>query len=66
MPEQSADQDSKPQMAVEESKAPVYDSSALPDMLPVYYRRLFPHEHFYRWLNYGHCEFESIYNRNSL
>lgn len=55
MPEQSADQESQPQ-APQESKAPVYDASILPDMLPVYYRRLFPHEPFYRWLNYGHCK----------
>ncbi|XP_034480683.1 DNA primase small subunit [Drosophila innubila] len=63
MPEQSAEQESQPQTAVQESKAPVYDASILPDMLPVYYRRLFPHEHFYRWLNYGHSEDNIFVNR---
>ncbi|XP_078515202.1 DNA primase small subunit [Lissotriton helveticus] len=30
-----------------------YDSGALPDLLPLYYRRLFPFSQYYRWLNYG-------------
>lgn len=30
-----------------------YDPTALPDMLPVYYKRVFPHKAFYRWLSYG-------------
>uniref|UniRef100_A0AAY4D185 DNA primase n=1 Tax=Denticeps clupeoides TaxID=299321 RepID=A0AAY4D185_9TELE len=30
-----------------------YDSSCLPDLLPLYYRRLFPFSQYYRWLSYG-------------
>lgn len=31
----------------------VYDPEILPDLLPLYYKRLFPHIPFYRWLSYG-------------
>lgn len=31
----------------------VYDPAILPDLLPLYYKRLFPHMPFYRWLSYG-------------
>lgn len=31
----------------------VYDSASLPDLLPLYYRRLFPFSQYYKWLNYG-------------
>lgn len=31
----------------------VYDPEILPDLLPLYYKRLFPHMPFYRWLSYG-------------
>ena len=34
----------------------IYDPAVLPDMLPVYYKRLFPHKPFYRWLSYGLCK----------
>ena len=34
---------------------PKYDPNSLQDMLPVYYKRLFPHKPFYRWLSYGLC-----------
>lgn len=30
-----------------------YDPACLPDLLPLYYRRLFPFTQYYRWLNYG-------------
>ena len=30
-----------------------FDPACIPDLLPVYYRRLFPHELYYRWLSYG-------------
>ncbi|XP_075055554.1 DNA primase small subunit [Mixophyes fleayi] len=30
-----------------------YDPASLPDLLPLYYRRLFPFYQYYRWLNYG-------------
>lgn len=33
-----------------------YDPNILPDLLPVYYKRLFPHKPFYRWLSYGNSE----------
>ncbi|XP_050513352.1 DNA primase small subunit [Diabrotica virgifera virgifera] len=31
-----------------------YNPDTLGDLLPLYYRRLFPHSQFYRWLSYGH------------
>ena len=31
----------------------VYEPASLPDLLPLYYRRLFPFSQYYRWLNYG-------------
>lgn len=34
-----------------------YDSASLPDLLPLYYRRLFPFSQYYRWLNYGGCKY---------
>ncbi|KAK6303691.1 hypothetical protein J4Q44_G00261450 [Coregonus suidteri] len=30
-----------------------YDQASLPDLLPLYYRRLFPFSQYHRWLNYG-------------
>ncbi|KAL8591935.1 hypothetical protein ACOMHN_039988 [Nucella lapillus] len=30
-----------------------YDAASLPDILPVYYKHLFPYGPFFRWLNYG-------------
>ncbi|KAL7860039.1 hypothetical protein SRHO_G00151860 [Serrasalmus rhombeus] len=30
-----------------------YDPACLPDLLPLYYRRLFPFAQYYRWLSYG-------------
>uniref|UniRef100_A0A8C5Q857 DNA primase n=1 Tax=Leptobrachium leishanense TaxID=445787 RepID=A0A8C5Q857_9ANUR len=30
-----------------------YDPASLPDLLPLYYRRLFPFYQYFRWLNYG-------------
>ncbi|XP_062397921.1 DNA primase small subunit [Sardina pilchardus] len=30
-----------------------YDPASLPDLLPLYYRRLFPFSQYYRWLSYG-------------
>uniref|UniRef100_A0A674AI20 DNA primase AEP n=1 Tax=Salmo trutta TaxID=8032 RepID=A0A674AI20_SALTR len=30
-----------------------YDQAPLLDLLPLYYRRLFPFSQFYRWLKYG-------------
>ncbi|XP_069826528.1 DNA primase small subunit [Dendropsophus ebraccatus] len=30
-----------------------YEPASLPDLLPLYYRRLFPFYQYYRWLNYG-------------
>ncbi|KAK1151312.1 DNA primase small subunit isoform X1 [Acipenser oxyrinchus oxyrinchus] len=30
-----------------------YDQASLPDLLPLYYRRLFPFSQYFRWLNYG-------------
>lgn len=33
-----------------------FDPVYLPDMLKVYYKRLFPHKAFYRWLSYASCK----------
>ncbi|KAM4698986.1 DNA primase small subunit [Discoglossus pictus] len=30
-----------------------YDPACLPDLLPLYYRRIFPFYQYFRWLNYG-------------
>lgn len=30
-----------------------YNPEQLLDLLPLYYKRLFPHIPFYRWLSYG-------------
>ena len=30
-----------------------YDASCLPDLLPIYYKKLFPYGPYFRWLNYG-------------
>ncbi|XP_061165008.1 DNA primase small subunit-like [Saccostrea echinata] len=30
-----------------------YDAAFLPDLLPMYYKKLFPYGLYYRWLNYG-------------
>ncbi|XP_037950042.1 DNA primase small subunit [Teleopsis dalmanni] len=40
-----------------------YDINILPDMLPLYYKRLFPHKPFYRWLSYGLSEEDVFRNR---
>lgn len=40
-----------------EKKKDEYDPKALEDLLPIYYKRLFPHLTFYRWLSYGNCKF---------
>ncbi|XP_073326613.1 DNA primase small subunit [Pagrus major] len=40
-----------------------YDSACLPDLLPLYYRRLFPFAQYYRWLNYGGVQKNYFQNR---
>lgn len=35
------------------SKSESYDAGSLPDLLPVYYKRLFPYGPYFRWLSYG-------------
>lgn len=30
-----------------------FDPTELPELLKLYYRRLFPYAQYYRWLNYG-------------
>lgn len=30
-----------------------YNQNILRDLLPIYYKRLFPHKPFYKWLSYG-------------
>ncbi|CAC5374632.1 PRI1 [Mytilus coruscus] len=36
-----------------EEKEHVYDAASLPDLLPIYYKRLFPYGPYFKWLNYG-------------
>ncbi|XP_041860059.1 DNA primase small subunit [Melanotaenia boesemani] len=40
-----------------------YDSACLPDLLPLYYRRMFPFSQYYRWLNYGGVQKNYFQNR---
>ncbi|XP_061760567.1 DNA primase small subunit [Nerophis ophidion] len=40
-----------------------YDQASLPDLLPLYYRRLFPFSQYYRWLNYGGVQKNYFQNR---
>ncbi|KAM9751165.1 DNA primase small subunit isoform 1-T2 [Menidia menidia] len=40
-----------------------YDPACLPDLLPLYYRRLFPFSQYYRWLNYGGVQKNYFQNR---
>ncbi|XP_076022853.1 DNA primase small subunit [Genypterus blacodes] len=40
-----------------------YDPAILPDLLPLYYRRLFPFAQYYRWLNYGGVQKNYFQNR---
>lgn len=40
-----------------------YDPACLPDILPLYYRRLFPFAQYYRWLNYGGVQKNYFQNR---
>uniref|UniRef100_A0A3Q3WG74 DNA primase n=1 Tax=Mola mola TaxID=94237 RepID=A0A3Q3WG74_MOLML len=40
-----------------------YDPASLPDLLPLYYRRLFPFSQYYRWLNYGGLQKNYFQNR---
>uniref|UniRef100_A0A7N8YL88 DNA primase n=1 Tax=Mastacembelus armatus TaxID=205130 RepID=A0A7N8YL88_9TELE len=40
-----------------------YDLASLPDLLPLYYRRLFPFSQYYRWLNYGGVQKNYFQNR---
>uniref|UniRef100_A0A3Q3KDT5 DNA primase n=1 Tax=Monopterus albus TaxID=43700 RepID=A0A3Q3KDT5_MONAL len=40
-----------------------YDPACLPDLLPLYYRRLFPFFQYYRWLNYGGVQKNYFQNR---
>lgn len=35
-----------------------FEPAALPELLPVFYRRLFPHGPYGRWLSYGGGERE--------
>lgn len=46
---------------VSNTEVALFDPNELPMLLPVYYKRLFPHKLFYRWLSYGLCEFDLIF-----
>lgn len=55
MEKDHTDNDQK-EMIREKKDEILYDSTLLPFMLPVYYKRIFPHKPFYRWLSYSLCE----------
>ncbi|XP_051947021.1 DNA primase small subunit-like [Xyrauchen texanus] len=40
-----------------------YDAACLPDLLPLYYRRIFPFPQYYRWLSYGGVSKNYFQNR---
>ncbi|XP_073679451.1 DNA primase small subunit [Garra rufa] len=40
-----------------------YDPACLPDLLPLYYRRLFPFSQYFRWLSYGGVSKNYFQNR---
>lgn len=42
-------------------KNEAFDCNMLPEILPVYYNRLFPFDSFYRWLSYGNCKLERLF-----
>lgn len=41
----------------EEKQTDEYSQNDLQDMLPIYYKRVFPHKPFYRWLSYNMSKF---------
>ncbi|KAL4655496.1 DNA primase small subunit isoform X2, partial [Arapaima gigas] len=41
-----------------------YEAACLPELLPLYYRRLFPFSQYYRWLSYGGGELTKNYFQN--
>jgi DNA primase small subunit len=43
----------------EELKKREFQADLLKDLLPIYYKRLFPHKLFYRWMSYGLCKLNS-------
>lgn len=43
--------------AMSTEKPQEFNAELLQDMLPIYYKRLFPHKLFYRWLSYNLCKF---------
>ncbi|XP_078057248.1 DNA primase small subunit isoform X2 [Mustelus asterias] len=47
-------------MASSESQ---YDAAELPDLLPIYYKRLFPYSQYFRWLSYGGVSKKYFQNR---
>ena len=57
--EEAVDQDGEEGMEVSEQPKAVfgnvYERSHLPDLLRVYYRWLFPFDHYFKWLCYGTC-----------
>ncbi|XP_034241766.1 DNA primase small subunit [Thrips palmi] len=42
---------------------PEFNPDSLPDLLPLYYKRLFPYGPFYRWISYGNVENNYFQNR---
>uniref|UniRef100_A0A4W5NBM7 DNA primase AEP n=1 Tax=Hucho hucho TaxID=62062 RepID=A0A4W5NBM7_9TELE len=43
-----------------------YNQASLPDILPLYYSRLFPFSQYYRWLEYGGVTKNYFQNRDTL
>ena len=40
-----------------------FDADSLPDLLPIYYKRIFPSGPYYKWLNYGGVPKTNFLNR---
>ncbi|XP_066263732.1 DNA primase small subunit-like isoform X3 [Branchiostoma lanceolatum] len=40
-----------------------YDRNDLPELLPIYYKRLFPYGPYYKWLSYGGVQKSYFHNR---
>lgn len=61
--ESSVNQEERKTVAEKKDSDPfAFDPVYLPDMLKVYYKRLFPHKAFYRWLSYASCKYDAFHS----
>eukprot|EP00058_Branchiostoma_floridae_P019687 XP_002605177.1 hypothetical protein BRAFLDRAFT_58959 [Branchiostoma floridae] len=45
------------------AESTAYDRNDLPELLPIYYKRLFPYGPYYKWLSYGGVKKSYFHNR---